>query len=573
MHIATVDDVYNLLSQGQSIHDKGVFIHPVKTKGKAKRLSLGRIWFNLILPDDFELIDEPVNQSKLDEIVLEIAKRYEPAQASEIIFSLQKHAFNLATFFSNFRVEGFILPDSVTEEKNRIRKEKNLLDPQEFSKRANSIVTQIIRHLEDSNPRFLDMIRSGARGSVDALRQLLVSKGYVYSLDGNIHGPLNAINDGYSIDEFYKAASEGRAGFYFKAVAAEKPGYLTKRIASANADLLVTDTVDCGSKRYISVMADNARIKYLVGRYYVKDGRLKKIERPEPLNEEIKLRSPIYCLEPKGVCQICYGDKWKELQTKRVGLLAAGAINVVYLNSLMKLRHKAVMFEIEKVNFLEYLNKYPALRKDILKYFLVEPTKIVSKKQTEIIMSREDYPKDTFIETAEYVLVPGIFNVKIEDETIQFPFDFKVKLYKREGFFEEDSVMHFVYEPYEVVIEQEFFEKSTDVDTIDHIFEGRAKYLGTPEMMLDVLSKKLPVDLVHLELLISNMFRDRETKEPCRLHGYRNCRVYGQKALPFMNWFSGLGFENINKALKEGLLRGTEADLNPLTSLIVENYS
>ena len=50
---ASVDDIYKALSDGVKITDKFEYSHPTKTNGKVIKLSLGRIWFNMLQPNDF----------------------------------------------------------------------------------------------------------------------------------------------------------------------------------------------------------------------------------------------------------------------------------------------------------------------------------------------------------------------------------------------------------------------------------------------------------------------------------------------------------------------------------------
>jgi len=81
------------------------------------------------------------------------------------------------------------------------------------------------------------------------------------------------------------------------------------------------------------------------------------------------------------------------------------------------------------------------------------------------------------------------------------------------------------------------------------------------------------IDLIHLELIVSNMFRNSDDLTvPCRLSNYKNPSIIGQKRLPFESgsWLNALAFENINKAVENGLIRNEDAEMNPLEKIIME---
>jgi hypothetical protein len=67
--LSTLDEVYDELKkdnvQLQKLYD---FVHK-KTKNKLLRTTIGKIWFNLILPDDEPFHDEQIGKKQLNKIV------------------------------------------------------------------------------------------------------------------------------------------------------------------------------------------------------------------------------------------------------------------------------------------------------------------------------------------------------------------------------------------------------------------------------------------------------------------------------------------------------------------------
>ena len=102
-----LQQVYKELEkENVDIHTKYSYSHRHKTKGYIKRLSLGRIWFNLLLPDDYPLVDEPVTKKVLNKIIRDIVEKYDTETVADILTNIQREAFKLSS----------IVPVSLDEE-------------------------------------------------------------------------------------------------------------------------------------------------------------------------------------------------------------------------------------------------------------------------------------------------------------------------------------------------------------------------------------------------------------------------------------------------------------------------
>lgn len=122
----TVDDVYKALDDNISIEEKFLYSHPTKTKGKSIKLSLGRIWFNMLLPSDFDLVDAPVTSKDLSKIIIKLNEKYSPEEASDYLTTLSQNFFRMSSYIpASFDVDSLILSDHVKAEKEKIKKRKN----------------------------------------------------------------------------------------------------------------------------------------------------------------------------------------------------------------------------------------------------------------------------------------------------------------------------------------------------------------------------------------------------------------------------------------------------------------
>jgi len=115
----------------------------------------------------------------------------------------------------------------------------------------------------------------------------------------------------------------------------------------ANAHILLDDSIkDCGTKTVFKLVVDKTIAGLIKDRYMMVNGRPKLISEPsELIGQTINLRSPLYCKSEKGICPICYGDSWKHLKNKNIGVLIGGDINDRALNAYINF-HVRYKYEI-----------------------------------------------------------------------------------------------------------------------------------------------------------------------------------------------------------------------------------
>ena len=574
----TIDEIYDKIDKLGSLNKKISYTHKNKTKNKSIRLSIGRVWFNTLLPDNFPLIDEPVNKSTLNNIIKQIHQKYKSEQAVKIISNLQREAFKLATLFPNsFQIDALIIPDDLKEKKKKFEEKAKNLSPEEFQKESDKLAKEFVNYIRKQDLPLQAVLDGGIKGDpIDKWKTLLIAKGYVADVEGNILGPITkGISEGLTPKEYYMSAAEARRGFYYKSTAVQKPGYLARKIITANANLKY-DKKDCRSKKYFELKVDSKFANLLVGRFMNNNGKIVEIKDPKQISgKRIKLRSPLYCKSKKGICKICYGRLAEELKSENIGIIAGGAINEFVVMHMMKMRHKSSQVEVIKVNFVDSIKKSSLNTKLMNYYFDIQPTKISAKHPCKVILNKDDYDEKSLITSTDYYILPGLFNVYFgegkDEEVITLPFNFKVNLIKPESIFLEGKTITCEYGVGDLILEKDQYIKDEDPAVVEKLFEGGMKFITNPETLLLMIHEELPkIDLIHIECVVSNMFRDaNDLTKPCRLTNYKNFQIVGQKNLPFVtSWLNALAFENINKAIKTGLVSGTEAEMNPLEKLI-----
>ncbi len=198
----------------------------------------------------------------------------------------------------------------------------------------NDATDQITKALEDNfdpfNPINI-MADSGARGSINQIRQLAGMRGLIANTSGaTIEIPVRSnYREGLNISEYFISSRGARKGLADTALRTADSGYLTRRLVDVSQDVIVRE-VDCGSTEGIEVYCINdGKRDYeplqerLIGRYLVEDLRDERSElfipKTRAMTEadakriadagitHVMIRSVLGCKAKKGICAKCYG--------------------------------------------------------------------------------------------------------------------------------------------------------------------------------------------------------------------------------------------------------------------------
>lgn len=181
------------------------------------------------------------------------------------------------------------------------------------------------------NPIFI-MADSGARGSVQQIKQLAGMRGLMAKPDGSIiEQPIKAnLREGLSVLQYFVSTHGARKGLADTALKTANSGYLTRRLVDVAQDCIVTER-DCGTMEGLEIAAlveGGEEIESLTNRIL---GRVAAEDIRDPItgetlvcrNEEIDeekcaiitnagldtvlIRSILTCETKQGACVLCYG--------------------------------------------------------------------------------------------------------------------------------------------------------------------------------------------------------------------------------------------------------------------------
>ena len=352
-------------------------------RGKLVESTVGRFIFNEHIPQDLGFVDRNVDKYSLEvdtlvdkkmlgKIIEKCFRKHGNAVTAVVLDHIKELGFRYSTKGAISISMGDIYVPKAKEE--LIKKAEQEVDKFERSYRrglisdderyekvieiwnraTDELTSKLMDDLDPMNNIYI-MSLSGARGSVNQIRQLAGMRGLMASATGKtIEIPIKSnFREGLSVLEFFISTHGSRKGLADTALRTADSGYLTRRLVDVSQDVIVRE-VDCGTDEYLLVKAfkdgrevieelkDRIEGRYAfddivnpeTGEIIVKANELIDEDKAETIQKlgitEVKVRSVLGCKTRYGVCAHCYG---KNLATgdkvnigEAVGIIAAQSI-------------------------------------------------------------------------------------------------------------------------------------------------------------------------------------------------------------------------------------------------------
>ncbi len=318
----------------------------LKWENEIIETTVGRVIFNEILPPKLRFLNKRLGKKDLKKLLDKIYDEHGREETVRVADEIKKWWFKFST---KSGITMNVLDMKVPEEKQKILEEweekvreihnwwfKGFLTDEEKHRLVIWVWEEVKKKIEEKirqvygwdNDVFM-LIDSGAKGSWVQLVQLSGMKWLVASPSGEIiELPIkSSIVEGLSPIEYFISAHGGRKGKADTALRTAESGYLTRRLVDASQEV-ITREEDCGTKESILVLKDVIEAEwgdfweYIYGRYVAEDVKkwdevilpadtlIKKTELEKLQKagiEQIRVRSPLTCKTPSGVCQKCFG--------------------------------------------------------------------------------------------------------------------------------------------------------------------------------------------------------------------------------------------------------------------------
>jgi len=351
----------------------------VMYKGELLKTTPGRVIFNEVIPDKLGLsyINETMDKKALSRLIARCHRIHGNARTASLLDNIKSLGFKYATISATtIAVGDVVIPkkkyeilskaDAEVAEIENFFQRGLMTDEEKYRKTVKiwtdateKVKTAMMEALSKLNPIYM-MVKSGARGNIDQMKQLAGMRGLMADPSGKILPfPIKAnLREGLNVLEYFISTHGARKGLADTALRTADSGYLTRRLVDVAQDVIIRE-YDCGSNNYIMIgpvvedvgedeistvvpLSDRVigRITPVdivhpeTGEVLIKKGTMihednfNLIEGAGIL--EVPLRSILTCRCKHGICQLCYG---RNLATGKVveigetvGIIAAQSI-------------------------------------------------------------------------------------------------------------------------------------------------------------------------------------------------------------------------------------------------------
>jgi len=291
-------------------------------KYKEKEITEGLKLFNECLPKDFPVINRTIDSKNLISILNIIKDHYPCEIVAQTLDDIKRLGFKYGTLY------GSTMSLKLSRIAGSREMQKKLYDG-DLNYQLDNVSSKETNDFLEDNFHYSDLIQSGARGSWDQVRQIVLTRGFISNFKGHIiPQPIkHCFLNGLTQKEFFNSTYGSRKGLLDVALNTGTSGYLSRKLIFCCANMTMDpETDDCGTTDLLQMFVDdNKKARMLVGKWMkgknglelITEENCNKIER-----KTIEVRSPIYCKNPKVCCK-CYGDLYKHLNSKYVGVIAA----------------------------------------------------------------------------------------------------------------------------------------------------------------------------------------------------------------------------------------------------------
>jgi DNA-directed RNA polymerase subunit beta' len=333
--------------------------------------TVGRVLFNLILPEAMRFVNQVLDKSSLQRLVSQSYQVLGSEATIDIVDRIKDIGFQYATRSgTTIAVSDITVPPQKLEIINKALEEQGLIErdyrrglltEQEQNERIIELWQRAVTSVSDAVKRYMDptgnlstMALSGAtKGGFGPISQLAGMRGLMADPAGRIIPlPIRSnFREGLTALEYFISTHGARKGLADTALRTADAGYLTRRLVDIAQDVIISDH-DCGTDDGIHIrrkddVAGQSFESRLFGRIaarkiadpqtgelIVSRNELITLEQAKSVAatglEEVVVRSPLTCSMRHGLCQSCYG-----LDLGRGALVGMGsAVGIVAAQSI-----------------------------------------------------------------------------------------------------------------------------------------------------------------------------------------------------------------------------------------------
>lgn len=329
--------------------DKGEIEYNDTVTFKGKRTTVGNVMINNEIPEEYRDYDSIWDKKKITSLADELTKK-NVKNAGHIVNRLRmlgdKASINQTMTMKDIEPVKDPKRSKILDKIDKLSASK--MTEADKAEQILTIVENelvpIIDKYGEKNSGLYQWQKSGAVNKLGQIRQQLSGPTIVMDhTNAPVTVPIKkGFSEGLSVSEYFTHQYGARKGMIDRALETAAPGYQNKLILSAVGDQLI-DSEDCGDTEGIDMKLDDPNV---MERYEIKTG---KMLTPDIVNDMKKqgrkiarVRSPITCKRPRGICAMCYGPNENGKlysQGTNVGAIAGQSVGEPLTQGMMKQFH------------------------------------------------------------------------------------------------------------------------------------------------------------------------------------------------------------------------------------------
>ncbi len=256
---------YSSVSEAVMAYEKGVIKlqTPIRViaKGKMRDTTLGRVYFNEVLPEEFPYVEAIIDKKQLNKVLARIFNRYGSQETALVADKVKDLALEYATtaavstgmadYFDVPEIDGIIKEGESQAAKISDQYEKGLITDEERYhltvgawRTIDRKVTDLLQsRVADSDTSISVMVNSGARGDISNVKLATAMIGVMVDATGHeIELPIrSSYKAGLSQLEAFVATRGTRKGLIDTALKTADSGYLTRRLVDVSQDVFTVE--------------------------------------------------------------------------------------------------------------------------------------------------------------------------------------------------------------------------------------------------------------------------------------------------------------------------------------------
>ncbi len=545
---------------------------------KKKTTTMGKAIFNSVFPASFPFYEEVVTKKIVNGMIPTVLKKYGQEQAIKTFSALEKIGFKFSTIIApSLTLDDLKLPSEILQ----LKKQLDNASIEEASILLKKMQVLLVKHLKDSG--LYDLVESGSTKGWAQPMQLLVAKGLVADPTGKVLDPIKgSFSDGLTNKEYFSAAGGARKGIIDRTLNTATTGYMSRKLAYIlNSVEIDNQLKDCKTKRTLDLRLTKELVTRITGRYVLESGKPQLFNQKDyKIGNLIHLRSPIFC-KSKKLCHTCYGKLLERHKSPFAGVMAAQMIGEAGTQDIMRSFHLGGAVKVIERDILSDIVQNDALvNQATVKKLLSQTENTLSCNQDcTITVTRSDYPLPgdlVFNDDKTILKAKGIVcKIEFSDAIFNIILDYSIEfqLYKYEQIGKE--VIKLEYKKNSTILEVPLQTEETkeQIQYVTRLLGGREIYKDANHLFLKlfkVYGTLRDMDVVHMEVLLSQALRDKKNPSiPARLGSRWDPTMINIKQIVFKTSFiQGLAFENINEAIKTGLITEEGGDPSILEKVL-----